>query len=271
MKKTIQIITLILFATILAFSGNKKIVVDLAKQEAYAYEGKTLIYKGWVSSGRKKFATPSGRYRVLAKEEEHISNEWPKPDGGAKMPYMLRLTWSGIALHLGYTPNRPASHGCVRLKDGFAQKLFKWAKVGTRVIIKGKAPRRVARRGRGFTDYVALAKLKKSKKRARIAKRVSKREKLVRYYSKFSHKRLNRILRKSSAQKRWLVKYSRYSKKSKLRKLRKIKRLVSIIRAAKNIKYKRYHHKRVAKKLNKAGKKLSLKSKIKNYYLLSSL
>jgi len=270
MKRIITIITLIIFTTLLSFGGNKKIIVDLTTQQAYAYEGKTLVYKGWVSSGRKKFATPTGRYRVLAKEKDHVSNEWPdKIDpktgkkGGAKMPYMLRLTWSGIALHLGYTPNRPASHGCVRLKDGFAQKLFNWATVGTRVIIKGKAPKRVARKGRGFTDYIALAKEKskryKNKKRYRVSKRLNKRDKLVRYYSKFSHKKLNRILRKSSAKKRWVLKTKRYSKRLKVKKLREIKRLVSIIRAAKSIKYKKYHHKRVAKKVYKNHKKISLK------------
>ena len=285
MKKIVQIITLIIFTTLLAFSGNKKIIVDLTKQEAYAYEGKTLVYKGWISSGRKEFSTPTGRYRVLAKEEEHISNEWPnKIDpktgkrGGAKMPYMLRLTWSGIAMHLGYTPNRAASHGCVRLTKGFAKTLFNWADLGTRVVIKGKAPRRVARRGKGFTDYIALAKAKykNSKKRVKLAKKLNKRDKLVKYYAKFTHKKLNRMLRKNGAKKRWIIRTTKYSKKLKVRKLKEIKRLVSIIRAAKNIKYKRFH-KRVAKKLYNNHKKISLKvlkyktSSLKNHYWKASL
>jgi hypothetical protein len=51
------------------------------------------------------------------------------------MPYMQRLTWSGIALHAGVVPGRPASHGCIRLKNDFAIRLWHLTKRGTRVII----------------------------------------------------------------------------------------------------------------------------------------
>jgi len=61
------------------------------------------------------------------------------------MHYMLRLTDYGVAMHLGYVPNYPASHGCIRMENGFAQKMFRWAPVGTRVVIKGSPPRMVDR------------------------------------------------------------------------------------------------------------------------------
>jgi len=51
------------------------------------------------------------------------------------MPYMQRITWSGIALHAGVLPGYPASHGCIRLTDSFATQLFHVTKRGTRVII----------------------------------------------------------------------------------------------------------------------------------------
>jgi hypothetical protein len=51
------------------------------------------------------------------------------------MPYMQRITWSGIALHAGVLPGYPASHGCIRLTDSFATQLFHLTKRGTRVII----------------------------------------------------------------------------------------------------------------------------------------
>ena len=259
MKNIYNLILVVLLTSILSFAGNKKIVVDLTKQEAYAYEGKTLIYKGWISSGQRKYPTPTGEFRVLTREKEHISNEWPKPNGGAKMPYMLRLTWTGIALHMGYTPNRPASHGCVRLKKGFAQKLYKWATIGTKVIIKGKAPRWVARRGSGFVDYIALAKMKKKRKVYKLAKGkkykkrryISKRDKLVKRYAKLSHKKLNYILKKNQKKRRLLLASNKYNKYYKAKKLRELKRLNSIIWAAKSIKYKRYKHRRLAKKWHK--------------------
>jgi lipoprotein-anchoring transpeptidase ErfK/SrfK len=51
------------------------------------------------------------------------------------MPYMQRITWSGIALHAGVLPGYPASHGCIRLTNGFAARLWHLTKRGTRVII----------------------------------------------------------------------------------------------------------------------------------------
>jgi hypothetical protein len=51
------------------------------------------------------------------------------------MPYMQRITWSGIALHAGDLPGHPASHGCIRLKNDFAVRLWHLTKRGTRVII----------------------------------------------------------------------------------------------------------------------------------------
>jgi len=280
MKKIGYFFILTILFTLFSFGSDKRIVVNLNKQEAYAYEGKVLVYKGWISSGQSRYKTPVGRYRVLQKDREHISNKWPKPNGGAKMPYMLRVTWSGIALHAGYTPSRPASHGCIRLQRDFAKRLFDWTPIGTRVIIKGKAPKRVARRGRGFVDYIALSKAKYkkrfrlaklkykrrylskvtiNKKRKRLAKVSSKRKKLVRYYARFSHKKLNRMLLKSYRAKKYIVNSSKYSKNMKLKKLQAIKRLVSILKDAKRVKYKRYkinRHKKIARRYRRV-KKLS--------------
>ena len=55
------------------------------------------------------------------------------------MPYMLRLTNTGIAMHLGNVSRRAASHGCIRMGDGLAQKMYHWAKVGMTVHVDGSA------------------------------------------------------------------------------------------------------------------------------------
>jgi lipoprotein-anchoring transpeptidase ErfK/SrfK len=117
--------------------AQKEIVIDLSEQMAYAYEDGSIVIEGRISSGTIGRETPAGEYRILEKKRYHKSNLWPKPNGGARMDYMMRLTNDGIAMHLGYVPNKPASHGCVRLKNGFAQKLFVWATVGTPVYIEG--------------------------------------------------------------------------------------------------------------------------------------
>jgi lipoprotein-anchoring transpeptidase ErfK/SrfK len=129
---------LILFSFSL-LSADKEIIVDLSEQRAYAYEDGFVVFDGRISSGVEGRETPAGTFKVLEKKRYHRSNIWPRPNGGAKMHYMLRLTYDGIAMHLGPVPNRPASHGCIRMKNGFAQRMFTWAEVGTPVVIEGDA------------------------------------------------------------------------------------------------------------------------------------
>jgi lipoprotein-anchoring transpeptidase ErfK/SrfK len=51
------------------------------------------------------------------------------------MPFMQRIDQYGIALHAGYNPGRPASHGCIRLPAQFAAKLYGVTDVGSTVMI----------------------------------------------------------------------------------------------------------------------------------------
>jgi L,D-transpeptidase catalytic domain len=51
------------------------------------------------------------------------------------MPYMQRITWSGVAMHEGVVPGHPASHGCIRLPHEFAARLWTMTKMGVRVIV----------------------------------------------------------------------------------------------------------------------------------------
>jgi len=105
-------------------NAGKHIVIDLTKQEAYAYENGKLVMSGWVSTGKPGHRTPRGRFKILEKDLNHVSSKYPEPNGGARMDYMMRLTSGGIAMHLGYVPNYPASHGCIRMQNGFAQRML---------------------------------------------------------------------------------------------------------------------------------------------------
>ena len=138
MKIFFKFISVFIFTSTALFA-YKEIVVDLSEQMAYAIEDGYVVFEGRISSGKKGRETPNGEFQIIQKKRKHKSNLWPKPNGGAKMPYMMRLTNSGIAMHLGNVPNRPASHGCIRLKNGFAQKVYKWARVGTYVYVEGDA------------------------------------------------------------------------------------------------------------------------------------
>ncbi len=106
-------------------------IVSIKEQRVTIYDAAGGTMHGHVSSGRTDYETPVGIYSVLEKEEEHYSNVYDD----ASMPFMQRITWSGVALHAGALPGYPASHGCVRLPDNFAQRLFPLTKVGMRVII----------------------------------------------------------------------------------------------------------------------------------------
>ena len=133
MKKTIISIIIL---TSLSYS-QKTIHIDLSKQRAYAMENGKAVFSGRVSTGKKGKRTPKGTFTVLYKKRKHKSSKYPKPNGGAPMNYMIRITNYGIAMHVGRVPNYPASHGCIRMGRSFAKKMYKWAEKGIQVKIYG--------------------------------------------------------------------------------------------------------------------------------------
>jgi L,D-transpeptidase catalytic domain/Putative peptidoglycan binding domain len=107
------------------------LIVSLSKQRVDVYRGMTLITSSQVSTGKPGHATKAGVFSILEKQRYHYSNMY----GGAPMPWMNRITWSGTALHAGVVPGYPASHGCIRLPYSFAPRLFKITTVGAHVIV----------------------------------------------------------------------------------------------------------------------------------------
>jgi L,D-transpeptidase-like protein len=106
-------------------------IVSLRSQRITVYDAKGWILRAPVSSGTKGRETPAGIFSVIQKVEDHYSNLYDD----AYMPHMQRITWSGIALHGGVLPGRPASHGCIRLPFDFAAQLFDATTMGMRVIV----------------------------------------------------------------------------------------------------------------------------------------
>lgn len=115
--------------------GPLLLVVSLATQRALLFRNGVPMGASTISSGRADFPTPTGVFSILQKKVDHHSSI----DDGAPMPYMQRLTWSGIALHAGQLPGYPASHGCVRLPDGFARLLYRTTTMGMTVVITERA------------------------------------------------------------------------------------------------------------------------------------
>ena len=138
--------------------GTPKIRINLTTQQAFFYRGKVLVGQTNISSGRKDFETPPGSYRVIEKDQYHLSSQYgsyvarsgaillrdadvdkdPCPKGahfvGAPMPYFLRFT-GGYGMHAGFVPRYRASHGCIRMPEIMAKHFFDSAKIGTRVEV----------------------------------------------------------------------------------------------------------------------------------------
>lgn len=112
-------------------SGARTIVISLRKQRLRLFSGNREIASSRISSGMRGFDTPTGVFSILEKKIYHESNIYD----GAPMPFMQRITWSGIAMHAGVVPGYRASHGCVRLPYAFAKAFFSRTDVGGRVII----------------------------------------------------------------------------------------------------------------------------------------
>ena len=106
-------------------------IVSLADQHVTIYDSTGRIAQSRISTGMPGHPTPIGLFSILGKERWHRSNIY----SGAPMPFMQRITWSGVAMHLGVVPGYPASHGCIRLRDGFAQQFWGMTKIGSRVVV----------------------------------------------------------------------------------------------------------------------------------------
>src|SRR5262245_46668685 len=106
-------------------------IVSIKSQQVTFYDADGWILRAPVSTGTKGRETPAGVFALVDKEEDHRSNMYDD----AWMPHMQRITWNGIALHGGPLPGYAASHGCVRMPFGFAEKLFDKTRIGMRVII----------------------------------------------------------------------------------------------------------------------------------------
>jgi lipoprotein-anchoring transpeptidase ErfK/SrfK len=111
--------------------GDQRVVISLSDQMAYYYRGDTLIGAATISSGRDDKPTPSGIFSVFNKEPMHHSNKYDN----APMPFAQFFDPAGIAMHAGYNPGHPASHGCIRLPAAFAKKLYSATDIGTTVYI----------------------------------------------------------------------------------------------------------------------------------------
>ncbi|MBY6014194.1 L,D-transpeptidase family protein [Qipengyuania gaetbuli] len=112
--------------------GPLLITVDLQARTISIFRDGYEIGAAAVMLGTDEHPTPTGTFPILTKERHNVSEKY----GNAPMPWTLRLTWDGIAIHGGSeVENGYASHGCVAIPDPLAAKLFEIAQKGDKVII----------------------------------------------------------------------------------------------------------------------------------------
>ncbi len=107
------------------------LIASIADQHVSIYNHHGLVVRSAISTGIAGHPTPKGIFSIIGRERFHRSNIY----SSAPMPFMQRVTWSGIAMHLGVVPGHPASHGCIRLPAAFAARLWGMTRIGERVVI----------------------------------------------------------------------------------------------------------------------------------------
>jgi len=113
------------------FHEERRIEIRISEQQARVYDAEGReIWTTKVSTGRKGFDTPTGEFAITNKYREWTSTLYE-----ASMPYFQRLSCGDFGLHQGYVPGHPASHGCIRVPAGNAEKLFSMTRTGDRVLI----------------------------------------------------------------------------------------------------------------------------------------
>jgi lipoprotein-anchoring transpeptidase ErfK/SrfK len=111
--------------------GPLIIAISIDQQQLRIYDANGIFAETPISTGMKGHPTPMGVFSVIQKHKFHHSNIY----SGAPMPFMQRITWSGVAIHAGVLPGYPASHGCIRMPMAFAIKMWNWTKMGARVVV----------------------------------------------------------------------------------------------------------------------------------------
>jgi lipoprotein-anchoring transpeptidase ErfK/SrfK len=111
--------------------GPLQIVISIDQQKLHLYSDGLHVADTSIATGVPSLPTPLGVFSVIQKQVFHRSNIY----SNAPMPFMQRITWSGVAMHEGENIGHPASHGCIRMPHDFAARLYRLTKLGVRVII----------------------------------------------------------------------------------------------------------------------------------------
>jgi lipoprotein-anchoring transpeptidase ErfK/SrfK len=111
--------------------GPQQIFISINQQKLHLYSNGVHVADTSIATGVSDHPTPLGVFSIIQKQIFHRSNIY----SNAPMPFMQRITWSGVAMHEGQNIGHPASHGCIRMPHDFAVRLYRLTKLNTRVVI----------------------------------------------------------------------------------------------------------------------------------------
>ncbi|MEO0414724.1 MAG: L,D-transpeptidase family protein, partial [Verrucomicrobiota bacterium] len=113
----------------------RKLVVDITDQQMIFYRDGEVAFTSQCSTGmgglKGEYATRRGSFVITEKSKDHVSSIY-----GSKMPWFMRLSYGDFGFHTGVVWRPYASHGCIRLPDSTAEKIFKECEIGDLVIIR---------------------------------------------------------------------------------------------------------------------------------------
>ena len=110
--------------------GELVVTVDLKAESISVFRGGYEIGAAVISFGDSEKPTPTGVFPISQKSKDHVSNIY-----GSPMPYMLRLTNDGVAIHATDVKWGWGTRGCIGVPLEFARLLFQQASLGDRVIV----------------------------------------------------------------------------------------------------------------------------------------
>jgi lipoprotein-anchoring transpeptidase ErfK/SrfK len=117
-------------------SGQRWIEIRLRSQRLLAWQGNRLVYAVVVSTGKSATPTPTGIFNIQTKHPtaRMQGEDYNVPDVPHVMYYSGNYGIHGAYWHRSF--GIPISHGCTNVAPDHAAWLYRWASVGTPVVVR---------------------------------------------------------------------------------------------------------------------------------------
>ena len=117
-------------------SGQRWIEINRRSQTLIAWQGNRQVYSVIVSTGKSATPTPTGLFKIQTKYPTAVmrGEDYNVPDVPHVMYYSGNYAVHGAYWHRSF--GIPISHGCTNVAPDHAAWLYRWASVGTPVVVR---------------------------------------------------------------------------------------------------------------------------------------